>query len=113
MIAPCVVYRMAPPDLARARRLAGSIADDYLKGYALGMMALRLAETGKDSAGSVLESAYECLERSAAVSQTKSNSMYDAAAVAGVLLPVAERIDPRLVDECLWRALALRQPKPG
>ena len=41
---------MAPLDLARARRLAESISDEGLRGYALGMMALRLAETGKDSA---------------------------------------------------------------
>ena len=51
-----VVYRMAPLDLARARRLAESISDECLKGYALGMMALRLAEAGKDSAREVLES---------------------------------------------------------
>ena len=45
-----VVYRMAPVDLDRTRRLSTSIVDDALKGYALGMMALRLAETGKDAA---------------------------------------------------------------
>ena len=107
-----VVYRMAPLDLARARRLAESIGDDGLKGYALGMMALRLAEAGKDSAREVLESAYESLERSSRVSQDKSSSMYDITSIAGVLLPVAERIDPGLVDEYLWRSLAMRRPKP-
>ena len=45
-----VVYRMAPLDLARARRIAGSISDQSLKGYALGLMALRLAEAGKGPA---------------------------------------------------------------
>jgi hypothetical protein len=107
-----VVYRMAPLDLARARRLAESIGDDGLKGYALGMMALRLAEAGNDSAQEVLESAYETLERSSRVSPAKSNSLYYPSSIAAVLLPVAERVDPRLVDEYLWRSLAIRQPNP-
>ncbi|HZW31241.1 MAG TPA: carboxypeptidase regulatory-like domain-containing protein [Isosphaeraceae bacterium] len=107
-----VVYRMAPLDLARARRLAGSIGDDCFRGYALGMMALRLIEAGKDSAREVLESAYESLERSSRVSREKSNSVYEITSVAGVLLPVAERVNPGLVDEYLWRSLAMRQPNP-
>ena len=28
------------------------------------------------------------------------------------MLPVAERIDPGLVDEYLWRSLAMRPPRP-
>jgi hypothetical protein len=107
-----VVYRMAPLDLARARRLAESISDEGLKGYALGMMARRLAEAGKDSAKELLESAYDMLERASRASQEKSNSIYDITSIAGVLLPVAERVDPRLVDEYFWRSLAMRQPTP-
>jgi hypothetical protein len=107
-----VVYRMAPLDLARARRLAESIGDDCRKGFALGMMALRLAETGKDSAQVVLESAYESLERSSRVNQANTNSIYYATSIAAVLLPVAERVDSGLVDEYVWHALAMRQPKP-
>ncbi len=38
--------------------------------------------------------------------------MYGVTSIAGVLLPVAERIDPGLVDEYLWRSLAMRRPKP-
>jgi Carboxypeptidase regulatory-like domain len=107
-----VVYRMAPLDLERARRLAGTISDDALKGYALGIMALRLIEAGKDSARLVLAGAYESLERSSRVNQEKSRSLYDITSIAAVLLPVAERIDPALVDEYLWRSLAMRQPEP-
>src|SRR5262249_31530450 len=92
-----VVYRMVPLDLARARRLAESIPDDCLKGYALGMMALRLAEAGKDSARALLESAYESLERPSRTSRERSRSIYEITSIAGVLLPVAERIDPGLV----------------
>ena len=107
-----VVYRMAPLDLARALRLAESIGDDGLKGYAKGMMALSLSEAGKDRAREVLESAYASLERSFRDRAAKPNSMYDATSVAAVLLPVAERVDAGLVDALLWRALAMRQPKP-
>jgi hypothetical protein len=76
------------------------------------MMALRLNETGKDSAPAVLESAYESLERSSRTSQANSNSIYSITSVAAVLLPVAERVDPGLVDEYLWRSLAMRPPTP-
>ena len=107
-----VVYRMAPLDLARARRLAESISDPSLKGFGLGMMALRLTEVGKDAAHDVLESAYESLESSSRMSQENSNSIYHPGSIAGVLLPVAERVDPGLVDEYLWRSLAMRPPIP-
>src|SRR5262249_48257928 len=107
-----VAYRMAPLDLARARRLAGSIGDECLKGFGLGMMALRLAETGKGPAHDVLEGAYEALERAAAPGKADPRSLYSPAPVAGVLLAVAERIDPGLVEQYLERALAMRQPVP-
>jgi hypothetical protein len=107
-----VVYRMAPVDLARARRLAASISDEGLKGFALGMMALRLSEVGKEPAREVLESAYESLERSSQIIQPKLNSIYYFCCVAAALLRVAERLDPGLVDEYLWRSLAMRRPNP-
>ena len=107
-----VVYRMAPVDLARATRLAESISDGALKGYALGMMALRLSETGKASAREVLESAYDSLERSTRAGQLNPNSIYTLTSISGVLLGVAERIDSGLVDEYLWRCLSMRKPKP-
>ena len=56
--------------------------------------------------------AYESLERSSRVSPENSRSLYNTTSIAGVLLPVAERIDPGLVDEYLWRSLAMRQPRP-
>ena len=58
-----VVHRMAAVDLDRARRLAQSISDESIKGFALGMMALGLSLSGKPAAQEVLENAYESLER--------------------------------------------------
>jgi hypothetical protein len=107
-----VTYRMAPLDLPRARRLAESITDDVLKGFALGMMALRLAEAGKDSARGVLDDAYDSLERSSRADRQRSMSLYVPATTAAVLLPVVEQIAPGLVDEYFWRCLAMRPPKP-
>jgi hypothetical protein len=107
-----VVYRMAPLDLARARRLAGAIGDECLRGFGLGMMALKLAETGKGPARELLESAYDVLERAAAAGRADTRSLYSPAPTAGVLLAVAERIEPGLVEEYLERALAMRQPVP-
>jgi RNA polymerase sigma factor (sigma-70 family) len=107
-----VVYRMAPLDLARALRLAESIGDDGLKGYAMGMAALGLSEAGKDRAREVLENAYASLERSSGAGQLKPSETYHLTSIAAALLPVAERVDAGLVDEYLWRSLALRAPKP-
>jgi hypothetical protein len=77
------------------------------------MMTLGLAEAGKDSAPAVLESVFESLERSPLGSTAKPASYYNAAAVSAILLSVAERIDPMLVDEYLWRSLAMRRPNPS
>src|SRR6185312_332513 len=38
---------------------------------------------------------------------------HDPAAVAAALLPVAERIDPKLVPELFWRAISFHAPRPG
>ena len=107
-----VVYRMAAVDLARARQLAESISDESIKGFSLGMMALGLSQSGKPSAKEILEAAYESLEGFSRASQAKSNSLFDLTSIAAVLLPVAELVDPELVDEYLWRCLALRKPNP-
>jgi hypothetical protein len=105
-----VVFRMAAVDLPRARRLARSLTDQGLRSYALGMMALGLAEAGKASAKELLESAFESLERPTQSDPAKRLSLFHIAPIAAVLLPVAERIDPNLVDECVWRSLAMRRP---
>jgi hypothetical protein len=104
-----VVYRMARVDLARARRLAAAVHDPALRGYALGMAALGLAECDrKADAAPLLAAALETLEQAA--TDPRTPSLY--AATAPTLLPVAERIDPALVPETFWRVLSLRAPKP-
>jgi hypothetical protein len=105
-----MVYRMAPVDPERARRLALAVEDRCERGYALGMMALGLVEAGKESAAELLENAFESLERAAEITDPKARSFYDPGPVAAALLPIAERINPERVDEYLWRAMAMRLP---
>ena len=109
-----VVYRMAPLDLARARRLASSIDDNRLKRVCPGNHGPppQRGRRGQGLGAALLENAYELLERSSRASQANVSNRYDPTSIAGVLLPVAERIDPGLVDEYLWRSLAMRQPLP-
>ena len=61
----------------------------------------------------MLESAYESLERTAAAGKEDPRSLYSPAPIAGVLLAVAERIDPGLVEECLERPSRCGSPSRG
>ncbi len=74
------------------------------------MIALALAEVDKPRATRILEEAFAALEPLAAEGRRGSPGTQDAASVAAALLPVAERIDPALVPEFFWRAVALRGP---
>lgn len=107
-----VVYRMARADIGRARRLAGAIQDTSLRGYGLGMAALGLAEADKRADAAVLlDEAFAVLERASEAVEGQTSRVYSPAAVAAVLIPVAERTDPQLVPGSFWRALSFRTPK--
>jgi hypothetical protein len=107
-----VVYRMATTDLDRARRLARAIDNIELRAYGFGQTALALAESNKPGALGLLDEAFDELDRAAASGGKDRTTIYSPTSIAGALLPVAERIDPALVPESLWRALALRPPTP-
>jgi hypothetical protein len=108
-----VAYRMARVDLDRARRIIGAIEDVTLRGFALGMAALGLAEAGhEEPANALLAEAFAALERASEAGGRRPSGLYEPAAVAAALLPVAERVDPRLVRELSWRALSCRVPRP-
>jgi hypothetical protein len=101
-----VCYRMAPADLPRARKVAGSIKDDYFRSRAHGVMAQALAKSKPKEALALLEQAFAILAGRVASGTDSYNGYSDAASVAGLMLPVAERIDPALVREFFWRALS-------
>ena len=95
------------------RLIAQARGDDpCLPAYALGMMALAVAEPDKPAATAWLREAFDRLAELAAAGPPPPGAPHDPAAVAAALLPVAERVDPRLVPELFWRAASLHAPRP-
>jgi Carboxypeptidase regulatory-like domain len=104
-----VAYRMAPVDLARARRLAATAVDTVMRGYALGMGALGLADAKKTTdATALLREALDTLGTAREDGNSPTRSPCDRASTCAALVAVAERIDPELVSETFWRAVSLR-----
>jgi hypothetical protein len=106
-----VCYRMAPVDLARAERIAGTIGDGSSRAYALGVMASALAAKNKPEAERLLRQAFGVLDEEHDVKQPRSRAL-SVQAVAGCLLPAAEAIDAALVPEFFWRAAHYMLPRP-
>jgi hypothetical protein len=112
---PTLCLAMARKDPDRARRLAdrglgrGSQAP-FARPYAIGMIALAQADADKPRAARVLHEAFAALDRLSAEGRRGGLDAQDAATVGAALLPVAERIDPALVPEFLWRAVSFRGP---
>ena len=104
-----VVHVMARTDPERAARLARACEADAERGYALGIVAHGLTQKDPARAAALLDEAYGLLEQ--AGSQGAGSYRVDPAVLAAALLPVAERIDPALVESYFWRAIALRSPR--
>jgi hypothetical protein len=102
-----ICYLMAAVELPRARRIAERVKDPYQKARAYGVMAQALGKSEPQQAIGLLDQAFELLGSQVA-GQERSNSFYNAACVAGVLVPLAEIIDPALVPEFYWRALSFK-----
>jgi protocatechuate 3,4-dioxygenase beta subunit len=121
-----VCYRMAAVDLPRARRLADSFANPFLKAQAYGVMAQAIGRRQPEAAVKLIEQAFALLEK--LVSERERLGMGDAknpnrdhfcyylfsaSSLAGSLLPNVESVDPGLVPEYLWRAVSFRLPRLG
>ena len=107
---PRVCYRMATADLERAKRLAAGVANPYQKAQAHAVMAQALAKAQPAVARQLLERAFKVLEESIKEGKSPFIAQRHAPSVAAAFLPVAEQIDPQLIEEFLWRAISLRQP---
>jgi hypothetical protein len=110
-----VCYRMAPADLPRARRIATTIKRGSFKARAYVVMAQALAKARPKEALALLDEAFALLAKQAGTDEDQFTGYWNAAALAGQALPVAEAIDPALVPEFLWRALSFhpaRRPVP-
>lgn len=110
--APRLCYRMAPVDLARARKIADTVVNPYFKARCNGVMAQALAHRRPQEARTLLDRAFDLLEKQVTSGQDTFNNFWDAPSLAGLMLPVAEDIDAALVPEFFWRTLALRHPSP-
>ena len=102
------------PDRARGLIARGAPGEGCLPPYALGMMALAVAATDRPKATAWLLEAFDRLEDLARAEHHGSSAppAREPSCVAASLLPVAEAIDPALVPELFWRALALHDPAP-
>ena len=115
---PALCYAMARKDPARARRLVYRGPGDrpigqvraFCRPYAIGMIALALADTDRARAARFLDEAFAALGLLAAEGRRGFPKAQDAATIAAALVPVAERIDPALVPEFFWRAASFRVP---
>ena len=81
--------------------------------YALGMMALAISGRDRPTATRWLREAFDQLGQVAASGPAAPGARHDPSSVAAALLPVAERIDPKLVPEFFWKAVSFRAPRPA
>jgi hypothetical protein len=106
-----VCYRMASADLKAALQLSNSIGDALSRAHALGVIAQAVSRNDPKQAAELIRRAFALLEEDAArpdPPQLTSPLIQGSAAAALVL--IAEQVDPSLVRECLWRAVALQRP---
>lgn len=105
-----VCYRMAAVDLSRARKIANEIGLQAYRGYALGVMADRLAEIDKTEAKNSLDQSFETLEDLSIQERDLDLAVMSPSVIAAALLYAAEKIDPALVSEYFWKAISFRRP---
>lgn len=101
-------YRMAAADLPRARKLAETIHDARFKARAFAGMAQALAKSRPQEALALLDQAWSLLGDYVVSGRNRSNPLEHAVAVAGLMIPIAEQIDPALAPEFFWHTLSLR-----
>ena len=112
---PGLCHALAPVDPALARQLIARARGDEpcLPPYALGMMALAVSARDKPMATAWLREAFDRLGQVAASGSPTPGASHDPSAVAAALLPVAERVDPKLVPELFWRTVSFHAPRTG
>ncbi len=107
---PELCHLLAPIRPALARTLADAIraTNPAESAYALGMVAAGLAPTDRPAAEATLRETFDRLETAVTSgTSTLAEGPVEPAAVAALLLPVIERIDPALVTEYFWETVAL------
>ncbi len=100
--------RMATVDLPRARRIAGGIRIDVLRGFALGRMAEAIGPTDRMTARQLRAESFRAFEESMRKGPGGVWGSRSAAVMAAALLPGVERTDPDRLAEAVDRVLSLR-----
>ena len=100
--------RMAKVDLPRARRIAGRIKIDVLRGYALGRMAEEIGLRDLATARQLRTQAFRAFEQAMERGMGGVSGASSAAVTAGALLPGIEQTDPDRLAEAVDRVLSLR-----
>lgn len=96
--------RMAAADLPRARRLAASIDEPIWRTRAMFRVAHAVAESNPAAARDLIGECNAELFRMAELYPQQASYL------AAGAIPLVEGLDPSLVQECIWRAIALRAP---
>lgn len=110
---PRVCYRMATVDGERAHRIAQRITSPYLRALSLGWTARGFAISDRRRARQSLDEAFGLLRSLVEADEWRFFGPQCAAVAAAALLPVAEAIDPRLVQGYFWRAISFRRSYPA
>jgi hypothetical protein len=100
--------QMSTVDLPRARRIAGRIKIEVLRGYALGRMAEMLNASDRATSRQLRAEAFRAFEQAMGRGMGGVWGAASAAVMAAALLPAIERTDPDRLAEAVDRILALR-----
>src|SRR6185295_2261449 len=104
-----VAYRMAPIDLARARRIVDGMSEPPLKAYAFGLLGSALVKSDPAAARKLMGEAYDQLDQLVESGYSSGRSVFSPFPVAVGLLREVERVDPDRLDEFVWRTLSWRR----
>ncbi len=99
---------MATVDLPRARRIAGRIKIDVLRGYAFGGMAEVVVASDRATSRQLRAEAFRAFEGAMGRGMGGVWGAASAAVMAAALLPGIEQSDPDRLAEAVDRVLALR-----
>jgi hypothetical protein len=105
-----VCGRMAAVDLARARRIAGTVTRPEWSVRLYGAMARTLARKQPAEAAVSLQQALGALNKAWTSRPAGVADQSELVNIAAALVYVAEEVDPRLVEEHLWRCVSMCQP---
>jgi hypothetical protein len=103
-------YQMAKGDLSRARQMTSAVEDPFSRAQSFGAIARAVAKSKPKEAVTALDEALAVLDTCANAGKDQFNNLYHGAAIAALLIPVAEQINPELTAEFFWRAASLGVP---